>query len=83
MLKAKERQVCLYSFVKQYVEEQQKNRGNNREVSSAYTFSKGKLAGFCAAYRYEIVETIESVRIVSKGGRVLVSMNWENINERN
>lgn len=74
MLRAKERDDCLYSLVNQYIAEQQQNRVYNRESSSAYTFAKGKLVGFCTAYQYEIIETTEFVQIKSSAGRFLMRM---------
>ena len=74
MLQAKERDDCLYSLMNQYIAEQQQNRVYNRESSSAYTFAKGKLVGFCTVCQYEIVETDSFIQIESKAGRLLIRM---------
>lgn len=75
MLNKKERDDCLYSLVNQYIAEQQQNRVYNRESSSAYTFAKGELVGFCTAYQYNIIETPTFVQIESKLGRFLLRMD--------
>lgn len=75
VLGTKERDDCLYSLVNQYIAEQHQNKVYNRESSSAYTFAKGKLVGFCTAYQYEIVETDRFVQIKSQAGRFLMRMS--------
>ena len=54
MLRATERNECLYSLVYQYVAEKNQNKVYGRENSSALEYAKGKLVGFCMAYEYNI-----------------------------
>lgn len=75
MFKSNERDDCLYALVEQYIAQQQQDRVYQREQSSAYTFAKGKLVGFCTAYQYEIVETETFVQINSNAKRVLLRMS--------
>ena len=74
MLSTKERNECLYSLVYQYIAEKNQNKVYGRENSSALEYAKGKLVGFCTAYKYNINEVQNSIQIESESGRTLLKM---------
>lgn len=74
MLRATERNECLYSLVYQYVAEKNQNKVYGRENSSALEYAKGKLVGFCMAYEYNINEVQNFIQIESKTGKILLEM---------
>ena len=77
MLRAKEKEDCLHSLVTEYIAEQKKNKEQQRKISSMYLLAKGKLLGFCTAYEWELLESINILQIRHKNGRLILEIRKE------
>ena len=85
MLKGKTKEDVLYSLVYQYISEQYNNKVWNRESSSSFLIAKGRLLGFCMAYEWQMMESVNIVQIRSKSGKIVVlelRKDMENMEEK-